>query len=113
MYSQSEIQGFIRNLNQGISMLFPKENIEIILFGSYARNEATSDSDLDVLILVDSPRNVIADKNWQIGELAAEILLEYGVVVSPIVENREFFIRNLAVLPFFQVINKEGVRINA
>lgn len=113
MYSQNEVHELVKELSKEIAMLFREENIETIMFGSYARNEATSDSDIDVLILVDSPREIIADKNWEIGELAANILLDYGVVVSPIVENREFFIRNLSVLPFFQVINREGVKISA
>ena len=71
------------------------------------------DSDIDVLLLIDASRQEIASRNWQVGELAADLLLDYGIVVSPIVENREYFSRNLDLLPFYRNIDHEGVRISA
>ena len=51
-----------------------------LLFGSKARGEDTPDSDLDVLIVVDSD-------DWrvhkQIRYLAADVCLEYGLNLSP------------------------------
>lgn len=40
-------------------------------------------------IAVGVSRHDISEKNWQIGDLAAELLLEHGIVVSPLVENRD------------------------
>ena len=94
-------------------MVFPQNQIEAILFGSYARGDADLDSDIDVLLLIDASRQEIASRNWQVGDLAADLLLDYGVVVSPIVENREYFSRNLDLLPFYRNIDHEGVRISA
>ena len=90
-----------------------QDKIEAILFGSYARGDADPGSDIDVLILVDASRQDISAQNWQVGDMAAELLLNYGVVVSPIVENREYFNRNVNVLPFYRNVNREGVRISA
>ena len=66
-----------------------------------------------MLLLVDASRQDISDRNWQVGDLAAELLLDYGVVVSPIVENREYFRRNLELFPFYRSVEREGVRISA
>ena len=96
-----------------IDLLFNQEKIEAILFGSYARGDADSGSDIDVLLLVDASRQDISNRNWQVGDLAAELLLNYGVVVSPIVENREYFMRNLELFPFYRSVEREGVRISA
>ena len=69
--------------------------------GTAARGDAEPGSDIDVLLLVDASRQDISARNWQVGDLAAELLLDYGIVVSPIVENRDYFNKNVNVLPFY------------
>lgn len=100
----------LRQLCAGAAPIFPKDHVDAILFGSYARGDAEPGSDIDVLLLVDAPRQTIAERNWQIGDLAAELLMEHGVVVSPIVENRQFFENNASLFPLFRNIKREGVR---
>lgn len=112
MRSQPEIHSIIQQLCSGLRPLFQQGSMEAILFGSYARGEAQLDSDIDVMILVDAPREDISTKTWEIGDVAANILLNEGVVVSPIVENRSYFQQN-AYLPLFQNIMREGVRYRA
>lgn len=113
MCTRQEVTAIIAELCSKIALLFSQNKIEAILFGSYARGDADSGSDIDVLLLVDAPRQDISDRNWQIGDLAAELLLDHGIVVSPLVENREYFNRNLQLLPFYRSIEREGVRISA
>lgn len=113
MCSQSEVRSIIRELSHNLRALFPRGDFDIILFGSYARDEAEDGSDIDVIFLVDASRQAIAEKNWQIGEAAADVLLEHGVVVSPIVENRDYFNAHAELLPFYRNIRREGVKISA
>ena len=113
LFTKAVAYQIITDMSKRIQDLFPGETIDIILFGSYARNEETDESDIDVIYLVDASKATISDRNWQIGEAAADLIMEYGVVISPIVENREYFQRNADVLPFFANIRREGVRISA
>lgn len=113
MCSQIQLQNIVAQLHSAVQPLFKGRELDIILFGSYARNQADEGSDIDLLILVDESRDRIAELNWMVGDAAAELLLRYGVVVSPIVENRDYFRANAHVLPFFQNIQREGVRISA
>ena len=113
MRTRQEVTTIVAELCSRIALLFPQDKIEAILFGSYARGDADPGSDIDVLLLVDASRQDISNRNWQIGDLAAELLLNYGVVVSPIVENREYFRRNLELFPFYRSVEREGVRISA
>lgn len=113
MCSQLEVRAIISQLHQNLAAIFPQEQFDVILFGSYARNDAEEGSDIDVMFLVDSSRQTISEKHWQIGEAAAEVLLEHGVVVSPIVENRAYYYANADLLPFFRNVKHEGVRIGA
>lgn len=113
MRTRQEVTKIVAELCGRIALLFPQNKIEAILFGSYARGDADSGSDIDVLLLVDASRQDISDRNWQVGNLAAELLLTHGIVVSPLVENREYFHRNLQLFPFYRSIEREGVRISA
>ncbi len=113
MRTRQEVTAIVAELCSRMALLFPQNKIEAILFGSYARGDADSGSDIDVLLLVDASRQDISDRNWQIGDLAAELLLNHGIVVSPLVENREYFNQNLQLFPFYRCIEREGVRISA
>ena len=113
MCTSTELKIIIQQLVRSVRELFPQETPEVILFGSYARNDADDGSDIDVLLLMDASREEIAEKNWQVGEVAAELLLAHGIVVSPILENRDYYFTNMMLLPFFQNIQREGVRMSA
>lgn len=113
MRLNQEVRKIIEELCGSMAALFLQNQIEAILFGSYARGDADPGSDIDVMILVDASRQDISARNWQVGDLAADFLLDYGMVVSPIVENRDYFNKNVNVLPFYRSVDREGVRLDA
>lgn len=113
MLTNQEVKKIVEELCSSVASLFPQNKVEAILFGSYARGDAEPGSDIDVLLLVDASRQDISARNWQVGNLAAELLLDYGIVVSPIVENRDYFNKNVNVLPFYRNVEREGVRLGA
>ena len=113
MCSRQTAFEIIEGMSKRIRKLFPNGKLDVILYGSYARNEETDESDIDILYLVDESREAISSMSWQIGEAAAELMMEYGVVVSPVVENKDYFIENTDVLPFFANIQREGVKLSA
>ena len=113
MYSLREAVQIVEELQEAVSAMFPHGQMETILFGSYARGNADEGSDIDVLFLVNASRKTIMERNWELGELAAELLMKYGVLVSPILKNREYFYSNAEVLPFFRNVDREGVRVSA
>lgn len=113
MCSQPEVLQMIDELRESIQSIFPRDLFDVILFGSYARNDADDGSDIDVMFLVDASREHIREKHWQIGEAAAMILMNHGIVISPIVENREYYRENSDILPFFRNVRDEGVLIGA
>jgi predicted nucleotidyltransferase len=112
MCSQQTLHEILERLCGELRELLGTPMQDVILFGSHARNEANDESDIDVMILSDMERDDISALQWKIGELAGDILLDYGVLVSPIVENRAFFQENQEIMPFFRNIHQEGVRIS-
>ncbi len=113
MCSRGKADQIIQQMSQSVRELFPEGSLEVILYGSYARQEETDESDIDIMYLVDASRSEISERNWQLGEAAATLLMEHGVMVSPVVENKEYFLEKADTLPFFRNIQKEGVRISA
>jgi len=83
------------------------DNIKkVILYGSCVRGEATKDSDIDVLVLVDQSLNPFEVRD-SLSELLYDILLEEGELVSVIaIPERLFESYNS---PFMMNVRKEGL----
>jgi predicted nucleotidyltransferase len=81
-----------------------------ILYGSEARGDARSDSDIDVLILLDGDRRDLKREDRLSGKLY-EIELESGVVISPLIMLRKQWEERPFKTPFYVNVVNEGVRI--
>jgi predicted nucleotidyltransferase len=69
------LQQFIASVKKKYS----DETKEIILFGSFARREATEESDIDVLVITSGNR---FEMQKNLSEITVEILLRTGVYIS-------------------------------
>ena len=76
--------------------------VKVIMFGSQARGDATKDSDIDLLVLVD-------DDDWRfshaISRIAARISLDYDVLLCPRVIRHARWRRSL----LFPTVSAEGI----
>lgn len=110
MCTKQELSAIMHQLVQAAYAMYGEKVQEIILFGSYARNEADDESDIDVMILLNIPREEIPYLRRKAAQIAGELLCEHGLVVSPILESKAFFDRNRLMYPFFKHIDQEGIR---
>ena len=83
------------------------EPLDLILFGSQARNEATEESDLDVLVVVPKLEKKVLDL---IIEAAWEVGFDAGTIISVIPATFEEM-KRLSGSPFFRAVKKEGIRL--
>ncbi len=79
---------------------------QVILFGSYSKGEALSDSDIDILI-------IISDEDFSLRRaiisLSAEIFLQYAVDISPkVLSLHDFELARKKNNLFIQKILSEG-----
>lgn len=81
---------------------------KVIVYGSYARGDYNSSSDVDVMILVKMSDNEIKKIENQVYDLA----FDTGVDISPIIKNEEQYEYWLDTLPFYKNIHEEGVIVN-
>lgn len=113
MCSREALNSMLERMNEQLRALFGAHLKHTVLYGSYARGEAEDDSDVDVLLLVDLPREEIVRYRRPVAAIASEYLFSDNLLISPIIENQTFFEQHQAILPFYQNIVREGVRIGA
>lgn len=73
----------LRAYVSGLRRRFGQRLVSVRLFGSYARGDATGDSDVDCLVLLD---RVDRSDDCAITDLAADLVWQIGgVVISPLI----------------------------
>ncbi len=86
---------------------------EIILYGSYARGDFDSESDIDIALIVKTNRTDSVKYRKEIVNLMSDLSLDFDVLVSISCIPRNDFDRYKEVLPYYRNINCEGVRLSA
>ena len=115
MCSKTELDVILSDFVFGVNEIFEKKLKEVILFGSYARGDNGSESDVDIAVLVDIPK---ADEMKYIDDIIGLISkidkkYNYAVLLSPTVISYEFFKQWQETIPFYGNIISEGVKLGA
>jgi predicted nucleotidyltransferase len=101
----------LNKIDEKIVTVFKDKLNKIILYGSYARNEITSESDIDIMVLVNETEDKIREYEESITDIMVDLSLEYEVVISIYTQNVQDYEKQLKVLPFLMNIHKEGIII--
>lgn len=105
------IKDILYNVENKMIELFQSKLEDIILYGSYARNENTSESDMDVMILVNEKEEILKEYEDRVADIMVDLSLEYGIVLSLYAQSVQEYQKQISVLPFFRNIQREGIRI--
>lgn len=81
------------------------------IYGSYARNEYSEESDVDIAIFTDRPSSEFYLLINQIAEATFEYNVKYDIILSPVFQNEAEFQRMLKAVPYFQSIQREGIAV--
>ena len=84
---------------------------QIILYGSYARGDFRPDSDIDIMILVDSTEDTIKQKGRMVSDITFDFNLDHDIMIMPIVKNVNHFQYWLPADPFYKNVKNEGVEL--
>jgi len=82
---------------------------KVILYGSYARGDFDSESDIDFLILADVSQEEASMRRGEIRRLLPGIDLKYDLPVSLHVTGSTVFNQYSSTLPFYMNVIREGV----
>jgi predicted nucleotidyltransferase len=115
MCAQNELNAITAEFARRAREIFGEALREIILYGSYARGDFDAESDVDLMILADVPREEIPVYREKILELKVDLMekYDYEILLSTILENAAFFEEWSDASVFFQNVRNEGLKIVA
>lgn len=105
------IYRLILDLEKGLKDIYGDKLKKILLYGSYARGDNEEGSDLDIMILLDTNEREIKKQQDRVLDIVVDLTTRYGIVISVIENNYNYFYDWVDVLPFFANIEREGVNI--
>jgi predicted nucleotidyltransferase len=98
----------LSRIKESISSRQP--NAEIILYGSRARKDNSSDSDWDILVLMDKENISLSDEQ-SLRHPLYDIELDTGEIFSLLVYSKKEWNNKLKVTPLYKNVKKEGIRL--
>ena len=85
------IRNLVYEFAKDMKALFGKDLSKVVVYGSYARGDYTQNSDIDIMILVKTPEDIIRQYTDLVSDCAFEYLMKYGIDISPVIKNEEHF----------------------
>ena len=82
--------------------------VSAILYGSYARGDYNSSSDVDIMLLTTLSDNEIEKIEDEIFDIAYDYLLSAGLTISVNIKNNVHFLYWVDNLPYYRNVKKEG-----
>ena len=82
--------------------------INLVLYGSQARDDATEDSDIDMMVILKSPVSP-GDEIFRMGEVKNQINLKYDQLISVLPISEEDFLCKDTLL--LENIRREGIAL--
>ncbi|MEL6551858.1 MAG: nucleotidyltransferase domain-containing protein [Cyanobacteria bacterium J06621_11] len=76
-----ELQQILTKLRDHLALVFGDELVSLVLFGSQAREEATVESDIDLLVVLSRQVDVPKERS-RFSEFLAALCLEYDVLIT-------------------------------
>ena len=103
-----EIQSLLKQLKSGLKLIYGRQFKKAYLFGSYARGDYDSESDIDVLIVLSDFKKYGAEL-LRTSELISDLSLAHGTTVSVVFSREQEW--KTDNLPLLLNIRAEGVAV--
>ena len=113
MCTKNELNSILQKLTQIYRSVYGENLVQVILYGSYARGDYHTDSDVDVVAIVHGDRKTLQQQLKKVWDFSCELELEYDTILSPTVIPYEEFEKYKNDLPYYRNIQKEGVKVVA
>ena len=100
----------VHEVYDACSKLFPGGIHDAYLYGSYARGDFDSESDVDILLTIDADGVEIAKYRSALAEVTSDLSLRHDVTVSVTAKPLQQFRQYSTVMPFYKNVLQEGIR---
>ena len=106
--NKKDINNILSELKRSLSRLYKDRFVSLILYGSYARNQADEDSDIDAAVVLKGRSFPGKEIDFML-DVITESSLKYNTLISvyPVSENA-FYARQS---PIIMNVHAEGIRL--
>ena len=108
-----ELSAILEDIKRMATESFGSRLKEIILYGSYARNQQTRESDVDFMFIFDEESEELTKYRDKIVDIMVDLSLKYDVMVSITENSADDFKEYVDYVPFYANVYNEGVEIYA
>lgn len=109
--SKNEISTITAEIVDEAKKLLKGDIHKIVLYGSCARGDFGSESDIDIMIIMNCKREEVYLYRKRISKVASRIGLKNDIEISLLLRDKDTFEQSQDVLPFYKNIQKEGVAL--
>ena len=103
-----KLEKIITEFRQALEKIYGDKLINLVLYGSQARGDATEDSDIDVMVILKSPVSP-GDEIFRMGEVKNQINLKHDQLISVLpISEEDFLFKNT---PLLDNIRREGIAL--
>jgi uncharacterized protein len=102
----TELETLLSELKQGLLKLYGNRLKGVYLYGSYARGDHSSGSDVDIMIVLDNYQSYWQELVYS-GELISSLSLKYGLSISRVVIKQQEWQKENT--PLLRNIRAEGI----
>jgi len=104
----AQLQSILGELRRAMEAIYAKRLVRLVLYGSQARGDAETGSDIDVLVVLAGPVRP-ATEIRRTGQAVTELSLRYDTVISCVFVAEDRF--NTRQGPLLRNIRREGIAV--
>lgn len=103
----------LAELSDHIHSLLGDRLEKVVLYGSYARGDNSLESDVDILVMTELNPEENRKYRRELNRIFSRVGLKHDILLSMFLIDRKSYENRMAVMPFYQNIEKDGVTIYA
>ena len=111
MCSENQLSTILDRIGKTANDVFGEKLSNVYLYGSYARGDQTSESDIDIMVIANVSSEELYKYKMPFLTETSELGLQNDIVITVTLKDSLTFNKYADVLPFFQNVLSEGVRI--
>ncbi len=107
--THAELETILTETRRGLLDIFGDKLDNLLLYGSYARGEATPESDIDLFIVANIDPEDLVTYHRKVSDFTSSVDLEHGVLLNAILRDSETFHEQRDTNPFLMDVLATGI----